>query len=366
MRIVHHYCSHCHNKIDPKHVIQCQGELLCPDCADELTVVCDCCGALEFLDNCECDERRTLCRYCMEHYYHRCTSCNRLFRNSDITFDTNDNPYCGDCFEKKNLRTAIHEFDYRPKPIFYGEGNRFLGVELEIDGNGTDTHYANLFLSTGNRNAEHIYIKKDGSLDCGMELVTHPMTLDYHMNHMPWAELLKEVLAIGYRSHQAGTCGLHVHVSRSAFGDTLQQQEESIARLLYFVEKFWSEMLLFSRRTERQMKRWASRYGLCLSPFAILDHAKDSDIGRYAAVNLTNQTTIEIRLFRGSLKLNTVLATLQMVNAMCDVAVFLSDDYVKNMSWHDFLNRITEPELIQYLKERNLYKNEPVTTEEEL
>ena len=30
------------------------------------------------------------------------------------------------------------------------------------------------------------------------------------------------------------------------------------------------------------------------------------------------------------------------------------------MSWFDFLDQITEPELIQYLKERRLYVNEPV------
>lgn len=84
------------------------------------------------------------------------------------------------------------------------------------------------------------------------------------------------------------------------------------------------------------------------------------------AVNLLNWRTIEIRIFRGTLKLNTLLATLQMVNAICDVAVFMSDSELQALSWHDFLNRICEPELIQYLKERKLYKNDPVTTEEDI
>ena len=34
-------------------------------------------------------------------------------------------------------------------------------------------------------------------------------------------------------------------------------------------------------------------------------------------------------------------------------------------SWFDFLDEIKEPELIQYLKERRLYVNEPVNTSEE-
>ena len=36
------------------------------------------------------------------------------------------------------------------------------------------------------------------------------------------------------------------------------------------------------------------------------------------------------------------------------------DSQVQDMSWFDFLDDINEPELIQYLKERRLYVNEPV------
>ena len=38
----------------------------------------------------------------------------------------------------------------------------------------------------------------------------------------------------------------------------------------------------------------------------------------------------------------------------------MSDWQVQDMSWFDFLDEIKEPELIQYLKERRLYVNEPV------
>lgn len=66
------------------------------------------------------------------------------------------------------------------------------------------------------------------------------------------------------------------------------------------------------------------------------------------------------------MKLNTLIATLQMVNAICDVAILLSDAEVQALSWHDFLNRLSDLELIQYLKERDLYKNDPVITEEDV
>ena len=70
-------------------------------------------------------------------------------------------------------------------------------------------------------------------------------------------------------------------------------------------------------------------------------------------------------MFRGTWKLNTLKATLEMVNHLVEVAVSLSDSEVQDMSWFDFLDNITEPELIQYLKERRLYVNEPVNASEE-
>ena len=239
------------------------------------------------------------------------------------------------------------------------------GVELEIDNGGTVNSNAQKLLDIANKDAENLYIKTDGSLDDGLELVTHPMTLGYHMNEMPWAAVLRKAQELDYLSHAAGTCGLHVHISRLAFGCTYEQQEAAIARLLYFVEKFWAELLRFSRRTQSQMNRWAARYGIRLTPSEQMSHAKNSCAGRYTAVNLTNSDTVEIRMFRGTLKLNTLKATLEMVNHLVEVAVSMSDSEVQDMSWFDFLDTVTEPELIQYLKERRLYINEPVSASEE-
>ena len=171
---------------------------------------------------------------------------------------------------------------------------------------------------------------------------------------------------MGYLSHQAGTCGLHVHVSRKAFGDSYDVQDSAIARVLFFVECHWRELLRFSRRTQRQMDQWAARYGYRDQPHEMLEHVKKGSGSRYTCVNLTNCDTIEFRMFRGTLKLNTLLATLQMVDHICDVALHLSDDELRDLSWSNFVSGIKEPELIQYLKERNLYVNEPIAAEGEI
>lgn len=78
-------------------------------------------------------------------------------------------------------------------------------MELEIDGAGERNDRAQRLMTTANRGCERIYIKHDGSLDDGMEIFTHPMTLQYHLDEMPWSEVLAEAVRMGYLSHQAFT-----------------------------------------------------------------------------------------------------------------------------------------------------------------
>lgn len=274
--------------------------------------------------------------------------------------------YCSECYhDEVDKSRSIHDYGYKPEPVFYGDSKRYFGIELEIDGAGKDSDNADELLAIANRGKEHIYIKGDGSLDDGMELVTHPMSLDYHKNYQ-WEEILKKAISQGYRSHQTSTCGLHIHVNRSSLGETHDEQEDVISRILFFVEMHWAELLKYSRRSEYSMNRWAARYGYEKSGREILDKAKKGNNGRYAAVNLMNWATIEFRLFRGSLKYNTLIAAIELVNEICDLAIHLTDEGIAKMSWSEFVETIEAPELIQYLKERRLYINENIETTEDM
>jgi hypothetical protein len=293
--------------------------------------------------------------------------CGTVISLDDANYedDDRDEPYCDSCFRDYQRESCLHDYSYKPEPIFYGEGSRYFGMELEIDYGGKDNEHARELCEVANESDENVYIKSDGSLDDGMEIVTHPMTLAYHMEDMPWQKVVERALQLRYKSHKTGTCGLHIHVNRKSLGDSLAQQEDTISKILFFVEKFWDELLRFSRRTEYQMNRWACRYGFKEKPKEVLDNAKKSGLGRYSCVNITNYSTIEFRMFRGTLKYNTIIATLQLVNEICDVAFFMSEEDLENLSWCGFLETITQTELITYLKERRLYINEPVMTEED-
>ena len=354
-------CDHCGEEFPIEETFLVEGDRLCRHCVAGLTALCDECGTRIYLEHDEGDSNRFLCASCRERYYTRCDRCNTLIHNESV-FEYDDEYLCEDCYDEACAEGPIHDYDYVPDLVFHGKGLRKFGVELEIDEGGKNRSNANRLLEVANRNAANLYVKSDGSLDDGLELVTHPMSLEYHLHEMPWEDILDEAKRMDYRSHSTNTCGLHVHISRMAFGCTYETQEECIARLVFFVEKFWPELLRFSRRTQGQLNRWAARYGMKLNPKDQMYHAKNSCAGRYTAVNLTNADTVEIRMFRGTLKLNTLIATLQLADHLCEVAVSMSDQELQDMSWFDFLDQITEPELVQYLKERRLYVNEPVNT----
>ena len=112
------------------------------------------------------------------------------------------------------------------------------------------------------------------------------------------------------------------------------------------------------------LNHWAARYAtISNTTEETYKKAKDKRLGRYVAVNIENYNTIEFRLFRGTLRYKTFIATLQLVDEICYCAINMTDKEIEDMSWLDFVSRIPpkKAELIEYLKEKRLYVNEVVT-----
>lgn len=368
MNELEHICTCCSCVIDPDEVFSFDNDELCGDCFEAETVTCSCCGTRLWNDNNAGDGNTPLCQRCYDRNYTTCEECGRVISVDDsYSIDGEDESYCYSCYDQLTRRRTIRPYGFKPEPIFYGNGCRYFGIELEIDDGGENNENAAELLDIANGKERRIYAKHDGSLSEGMELVSHPCTLDYHKNNMPWADIMSRAVAMGYHSHQTTTCGLHIHVNRNSFGATEAEQDACISRILFFMEKFWEELLRFSRRSRRMLERWAARYGMKENPKDILKHAKSSCGSRYTCVNLTNHDTIEFRIFRGTLKYNTLLATLELVNRVCDSALLLDDIDFQNMSWSSFVAGCQDlPELVQYLKERRLFVNDPVESEEDI
>jgi len=361
-------CVRCGNEFPEEDIYVFDEEYYCHDCIEEVTFICHSCNQRFESNNNVGDSNIDLCETCYDEYYTVCCECGRIICRDEANYlDYDDEVYCDACFERENRTRYLHDYSYKPDPIFRGNGNRYFGCELEIDGGGKDEHNAREICDVVNSHCENIYIKTDSSLNDGLEIVTHPMTLEYHINCMPWDDVCGIAFSLGYRSHQTATSGLHIHVNRSSFGEMAEEQEECIARMLYFFESNWNELLKFSRRTENQLNHWAKRYGWKETPMDILDNAKGRYEGRYSSINITNCSTVEIRIFRGSLKYNTIIAAIQLVDAVCEAAVFMSDKEIRNLAWSTFVSELDKEkykELIIYLKERRLYVNEAVEESE--
>ena len=310
-----------------------------------------------------CDDNGIwVCDWCYDESWYTCDGCGCLVRADDVhTIDGYD--YCEACAEEMESAT-IHDYSYKPDPDFHHTQEDFthgtplyMGVELEVD-KGKDPEKLAEELQD---NVPEIYCKHDGSLEDGVEIVSHPCTLAYHMNELDWEWIRKKCCEYGFTSHDAGTCGLHVHVNRNFFGNTQTEIDLNIAKAVLLVNRFWeSHMIPFSRRTEEQLNHWASKNEITLedddNDATLASKARDlRHKGRYYAVNLRNANTIEFRLFRGTLKASTFNATLQFVDTLCRFAKELNVNDINKTTWEDIFRDVDYPDLIDYLTKRTTF-----------
>ncbi|MFR2288451.1 MAG: hypothetical protein ACLS69_01210 [Butyricicoccus sp.] len=108
------------------------------------------------------------------------------------------------------------------------------------------------------------------------------MTLEYHLNEIPWAEVLSQSAGMGYLSHAAGTWWTSRSHFASGIGCTYEQQEAAMPAL------YFGEILGRTVQPPRsQMNRWAHGTVFALHRLWFMNHAK-TPCQAISAVNLTN------------------------------------------------------------------------------
>jgi hypothetical protein len=325
-----HVCDACLRNARPS-ILQCSG---CDHYFDE-----------DALDAALLARGFVACRACAPQI-HACPGCGQLLR---------PHARCEACAEAY----SVHAYSFRPAPIFHGNpaDGPFLGIELECDTDScniydrrSDTVQAAVKALTPGR----LYVKSDGSLHRGFEQVTHPATLvEIEKERDLYAQLCRIPLAAGFRSHDAGTCGLHVHVGRSYFNDAQGGASEAILRAVWLVERFWPQLFVFSRRPGDDITHWAARYLGPTGAREVIKLKKEQvglkiDANRYHALNLVPSATVEYRLFRGTLNERTFFATLQLVDSMARIAHDLGDTQLYSLSWNDIIHYREHADLTTY------------------
>ena len=284
-----------------------------------------------------------------EHAYY-CGTCENYFEEGAYNFSFN---CCDECFNDIHNCELLNRYHYSKDNgtlHFYGESKYVnpvgLGFELEVD-----TSYENaqknqnkLIRAINERFGDRLTFEHDGSLDCGFEIISAPHTKS-EMALVDWSELLNLCKEHGYTSHDAGTCGLHFHISGYMFGATKEKQHDTIAKVLAFYEYYYEEFYKLSRRTRSQVDDWAQSYDIfydgnmelykknCLQTVENFANYSCHD-DRYYAINLTNNDrstnlfkTVEFRINRGTLNINTFNATYDMLLQIIKNA--------KRIDWND-------------------------------
>jgi hypothetical protein len=215
-------------------------------------------------------------------------------------------------------------------------------------------------------------MKDDGSLNYGFEIVSHPHTLK-EFDKFNWS-VLKQ-LKKTCRSWDTDTCGLHVHVSRSGFGE-LFSREQFDSRTAYYSAVALSRQaheLRFMKLiydNERQVKRISGRsssYASFEDKGQLVQKIKwgTQNNGRYSAVNTENDSTIEVRVFRGSLRKERVMSAIEFVHSAVEYTRDLKiNGKDKNLSWLKFAGFISEntdkyPNLALIMNETFLSEESP-------
>ena len=354
-------CDNCGAWIDPdcdSYYSNDDGVIYCDDCQDELTFYCDYCNEYFPIDERRSDGRIEICEHCYNNYYQTCDCCGDLVHVDDAHY-THYECFCENCYEEVEENNNLHDYGYKPSPVFFRKEDEitqtYFGMEFEVDdGNSADN------LSEDISHIPSIYCKGDGSLGPnGVEIVTHPMSYNYFCDIFPLNEIIASCRDNDYTSHDAGSCGMHVHISKKAFGNSLEDQERNIAKLLLIVDQNWGNIVKFSRRTESQLSSWCSRYtGIQgkTTEKEIIESAKDMNRSRYLCVNLQNSNTVELRVFRGSLKYNTIVATVQFCDILAKISLH-SLEAIRNYNW-EFIKKYAQRNgytaFIRYCEERNI------------
>ena len=374
---------------------------------DEECYVCDICRA-RFYSRCErCDEwvrdgyintvytdsrRRyseSWCDDCADEYSWICDECGDRY-SEDVPDDGNCTcPECsgggrdtGDINTWKSPRRRM-PYGYKPTPCFCATSAErqaagsdwerkivFFGFELEVD-REEKCYEENEWSERIVDELPSTYCKTDCSLDhggdySGIEIVSHPATLAWYMERkdefLRCFDMLKDG---GWLSHDAKTCGLHIHISLHALEE---QNPFAVHNMLILYDRFWDKLVKFSRRTKRQLDHWAKKYSTAHGTYAMIKDMAKRERDRYMAVNLMNSHTVEIRMFRGTLNPETFFATLQLVDTITKKCIEIGNDAprVQSITWNEMVAS-DYTELNSYLERRGLMnvEEEPAPVAEE-
>jgi len=352
----------------------------CQDCQDLnawFCADCDtmfaCSGDRNGVDSVRVLDDEWVCADCRNENYYLCEGCEE-YSHDEYCCDVED--------DYEEYSRSIHNYSYKPDPVFWpiqprysvhqigrsfsffndasrgrilDENERtldrsrlaYFGIELEVEARDGDRHsLAEQMAASFDESV--LYLKDDGSLSDGFEIVTHPRSLDSWQQFAPsFGAALSRLGANGARAWSESSCGLHVHVSRVAFSGP-----SHVSRFALLYARNEDGFVSVARRTSHYASFNSLRGGRgVVTKCARAEYASHSD-----AVNLSWPHTVEVRIWRPSLAVGRVLASIEFVHASMEYTRGLTSNDVLGgaLGWFEFAryvraNAATYPHAVRVL-----------------
>jgi hypothetical protein len=331
-------CERCDNVgtvNDDHHDVN--GDIWCDSCTQNRAYWCESCQEYNaYGTSYIVDRQESWCESCTSDAYW-CDDCDEY--NADG---------CDSCSDANGNR-IVHDYNYRPDAIFHSTDKNerlFFGIEVEVEA-GKNYELASM-RAHQLEGIDLAYLKSDGSLNHGFEIVTHPMSHDFFKNEAQelWDTLeeLRTQDPYKVRAWDTNTCGLHIHISRTGFS--------SGSHMHRFLNLVYSNQDFYEKLAGRSSEQWAKFSDILVNDYKRDTHGniiedehgfarsfttrtfkrklgyRGSD--RYSAVNTNNSETLEMRIFRGSVNSETIKAQLDLAHA--------SVEYTRTINANDVIN----------------------------
>ena len=181
---------------------------------------------------------------------------------------------------------------------------------------------------------DHAIFKRDGSLANGVEICTRPASIDIHLSAM---EKFMNNQKLQDNLQVKASCGMHVHIDRR------QMSPLTLGKLIKFMQEAKNKAFL-----EAIAERKESTYAKLGNDLGVTSyHRGQASVERYLGVNVQNQNTAEIRIFRTPNTQEKIQKNLEFVSALSQF-IHPANSGINNLLHTDFL---------QYVKEnRSTYK----------
>lgn len=303
-------------------------------------------------------------------YYGLCDECDHVFNRHELTYYEEFNKtLCSYCASNTRIISddRIHHYHYPVDWIPYAteeerdrDALRYIGFELEVEAKPNGYVNFNRAIDTLEENLNCVY-QTDGSLYNGFEIISHPQTYNYIMEHQEdYKRVFQKLIENGLVSHDSGRCGLHFHFTAPS-----EHRDEIVTRLWYIIENYKEQFEKVSRRTNFHYTQFLSSYtgenNEKISKSLMKMKSIDKNGFRYLVINNKNEKTIEIRLYRGTLNIDTFFADLQLSQNLFNLAYNL-DIRLQDITW----DKLTEGQYIRaYCEEKGITTDKKIIDESE-